>query len=217
MNDNAIFKHIVNYSSKRFSKNNPVKNVGNLSSIMSNNKITNANGRKFIVDPTRIRVNAVKNQLTNKNAGVFLYMIYYNTKSGKYTTQFIRPNPVFEHGTKHFQFRKKQLDNDIVFATGELSLDSTGHVVYNMLSGTYMYKIMTFYTLYPKPYEESNMETFYKKVIPQILKNQNPFIKNAKYNSTNLVTPLVKSKVTLQELINSGVEIDEIKKRTSQK
>lgn len=217
MNQNAIMKAVVNYSKKRFSKNKPTNNVGNLSEILGNNKISNAAGRKIIVDPTHVRVNSVKNQLTRTNSGVFLYMIYYNTLSGKFTTTFNRPNPVFEYGTKHFQMRRKNLENDVIVASGELHIDEAGNVVYNMLSGTYMMKILMFYTIYPKPYEKNNMEKFYKDLIPRVLKAQNPFIKKVTFNDTNLVNPVLKKKVTMQELINSGVQMTEIKRKTSQK
>jgi hypothetical protein len=215
MNQNAIMKAVVNYSKKRFSKNKPENNVGNLSEILGNNKISNAAGRKIIVDPTHLRVNSVKNQLTNTNSGVFLYMIYYNTLSGKFTTTFNRPNPVFEYGTKHFQMRRKNLENDVIVASGELNIDASGNVVYNMLSGTYMLKILMFYTYDPKPYNRNTMEKFYKDLIPRVLKAQNPFIKKVTYEDTDMVNPILKKKVTLQELTNSGVQMTEIKKRSS--
>jgi hypothetical protein len=212
---NSVLKEIVNYSKKRFSKNNPVKNIGNLSEIMSNNKISNAAGRKFIIDPTHLRVNSVKNQLTNTNSGVFLYMIYYNTLSGKFTTTFNRPNPVFEYGTKHFQMRRKNLENDVIVASGELNIDASGNVVYNMLSGTYMLKILIFDAADSKPYNRNTMEKFYKELIPRVLKMQNPFIKKVTYEDIDMVNPILKKKVTLQELKNSGVNMTEIKKRSS--
>jgi hypothetical protein len=210
MNPSQIFKEILSYSNKRFSKNNPINNAGYQVLNVGKNMILDAGNKTYLIDPTEIRVNAVKNQLTNKNSGVFLYIIYYNTKSNQYKTEFIRPNPMFEFGTKHFQMRKKHLENDIIFAAGELRLDNTGHVVYNMLSGTYMLKIMMFYGMNPKPdkYNAANVERFYKTIIPQILKKQNPFVKNAKYNAANLVTPTMsRNKVTLQQLRNAGVQV----------
>jgi hypothetical protein len=111
---------------------------------------------------------------------------------------------MFEFGTKHFQMRKKKLDNDVIIAAGEIRLGSTGHAVYNMLSGTYMQRLMTL----PGPYKYENMEKFYKQLIPQVLKKQNPFIKTANFNATNMVTPLMsRNRVTLQQLKNAGVQV----------
>jgi hypothetical protein len=209
---NEILKAIVNYSTSRFHKTDPVRNVNNLTKTMGKNIISNAGNREFKVSPMNIRVNAVKKQLTNSNSGEFLYIIYYNTLSGKFTTEFIKPNPVFEYGTKHFQMRKKNLENDVIFASGELKMDAKGNVRYNMLSGTYMMKIMMFYAVYPKPFEQSNMDVYYKKMIPQILKMQNPAIKKVTYTSTDIVTPLLKKTVTLQELRNTGARINNLSK-----
>lgn len=203
-----IFKEIVRYSNKRFSKNNPINNAGYQVLSVSNNMIKNANGKTYLIDPTEIRVNAVKNQLTSTNSGVFLYMIYYNTRSAKFTTEFIRPNPMFEFGTKHFQMRKKNLENDVIVAAGEIRLDSAGHVRYNMLSGTYMHRLMKSQGDLKYP----NMEKFYKQLIPQVLKKQNPFIKSVNFNATNMVTPLMsRNRVTLQQLKNAGVQVVQFK------
>jgi len=195
-------EHIIRYSNTRFSKNNPINNYGYQVLRVSNDMISNAAGKKYLIDPTEIRVNAVKNQLGQTNSGVFLYMIYYNKLSGKFTTEFIRPNPMFEFGTKHFQMRKKKLENDVIVAAGELRMDENGNVTYNMLSGTYMHPLMT------SRGAHSNMEKFYKQLIPQVLMKQNPFIKRANFNSTNMVTPLMsKKRVTLAQLKNAGVQV----------
>jgi hypothetical protein len=199
-----IFKEIVRYSNKRFSKNNPINNSGYQVLRVSNDMISNAAGKKYLIDPTEIRVNAVKNQLGRTNSGVFLYMIYYNTLSGKFTTTFIRPNPMFEFGTKHFQMRKRNLENDVIVAAGEIRLGENGHATYNMLSGTYMQRLMKSQGELKYP----NMEKFYKQLIPQVLKKQNPFITSANFNATNMVTPLMsRNRVTLAQLKNAGVQV----------
>jgi hypothetical protein len=78
-----------------------------------------------------------------------------------------------------------------------------------------MLKILIFDAADSKPYNRNTMEKFYKELIPRVLKMQNPFIKKVTYEDIDMVNPILKKKVTLQELKNSGVNMTEIKKRSS--
>jgi len=89
------------------------------------------------------RLNARNSRISNRFDrvdGVYLWMIMVNTANNTPQVRFVKTNPYFEYGSKHFMLRNRS-PGMVVLGAGELQI-AGGMVRFNLQSGTYQKPIL---------------------------------------------------------------------------
>lgn len=143
---------------------------------------------------TQNRTGQVK-KITNKNAkslepGVYLFLIMYNTETEKFTIMFSQVESRQELMSRHFLMANiNKPHTKFVVAAGELKKFNGGHIIFNLLSGTFMEPLLNQYKRIAKTNVTDQVKNLVKNVlntkasyvnkelIPQVNTNLNNIIK----------------------------------------
>jgi hypothetical protein len=133
--------------------------------------------------------------------GIYLWIVSVNiTNLNDYSTSYVKVNPYFEFGSKHFMIKNRR-PNMVVMGAGEMEKNGL-NVRYNLLSGTYQRVITD--RLLAMGITVDQIETYYKGMVPFA------FGVAAQYTRDPIVDRLIIQQFSTQNLNAAGVAYQNI-------
>jgi hypothetical protein len=161
-------------------------------------RLVNANGQVF----SRFNARNAR-RLTNfpTEDGIYLWIVSVNiTNLNDYSASYVKVNPYFEFGSKHFMIKNRR-PNMVVVGAGEMEKNGT-NVRYNLLSGTYQVVINE--GLRAMGISDDQIETYYKAMVPFV------FGTPAQYTRDPIVDRLIIQQFSTRNLNAAGVAYQNI-------
>lgn len=161
-------------------------------------RLINANGQVFSRFNAR---NARRLANFPSEDGIYLWIVSINTTNANdYSASYVKVNPYFEFGSKHFMIKNRR-PNMVVMGAGEMEKNGT-NVRYNLLSGTY--QVVINQGLRAMGITDDQIETYYKAMVPFV------FGTPAQYTRDPIVDRLIIQQFSTRNLNAAGVAYQNI-------
>ena len=133
--------------------------------------------------------------------GIYLWIIAFNPGNiNQYSTRFVKVNPYFEFGSKHFMIRNRR-PNMVIIGAGEM--EKIGSLVrFNLLSGTYQASINQ--GLRALGLTDAQIHDYYSRMVPYVLGIP------AQFTTDPIVDRLIIQQFTRRNLNVAGVAYQNI-------